>query len=55
MRDEVLSSLASRVCAQIDSPDLSAVQGTAQAGTSLTCNTCRAGLNQMKSDIETLG
>lgn len=44
MRDPVLSPLTSRVCAEIDFPD-----------TSLTCNTCRAGVNQMESDIEALG
>jgi hypothetical protein len=44
MREPVLSPLASRGCAKSDFPD-----------TSLVCNACRAGMNQMESDFEALG
>lgn len=44
MRDPVLLLLSSRGCAEIDFPDIS-----------LICNTCRAGVSQMESDIEALG
>ncbi len=44
MREPVVSPLASRGCAESDFPE-----------TNLTCNTCRAGVSQMESDIEALG
>ncbi|MFH0996802.1 MAG: BREX system P-loop protein BrxC [Pseudomonadota bacterium] len=44
MREPLLSPLASRSCAESDFPE-----------TSLACNTCRAGVRQMESDIEALG
>ena len=44
MREPVLSPLASRGCTECDFPT-----------TSLACNTCRAGVSQMESDIEALG
>lgn len=44
MRDPVLAPLTSRGCAEIDF-----------AEASLTCNSCRAGVSQMESDIEALG
>ena len=44
MRDPVLAPLTSRSCAEIDFPEVS-----------LTCNSCRAGVSQMESDIEALG
>jgi hypothetical protein len=44
MREPVISPLTSRGCAEIDFPDIG-----------MTCNTCRAGVSQMESDIEALG
>ena len=44
MREPVLSPLASRGCDERDFPEMS-----------LSCNACRAGVNQMESDIEALG
>jgi len=44
MREPVLSPLTSRACTESDFPEMS-----------LTCNACRASMNQMESDIEALG
>jgi len=55
MREPVLSPLTSRACTESEFPDLPAATPAAQAGMSLTCNACRASVNQMESDIEALG
>ena len=44
MREPVLSPLTSRACTESEFPEMS-----------LTCNACRASMNQMESDIEALG
>lgn len=44
MQEPVLYPLTSRCCAESDFPELS-----------LSCNVCRASVNQMESDLEALG
>jgi hypothetical protein len=44
MREPVIYPLTSRGCASSDFPEIS-----------LSCNACRAGVNQMESDVEALG